>query len=237
MTVWCIRAFILSHLIISLFAYIVRYVFLPFNCHVCIYYFHSYLALVAGLASEADYIFIPESPAPPNWPDKLCDKILQVLYLLWGRTHAHMLAHSHDRLVAQNTNQNRSHSTHPYSRMRTSVWARARNSYINSWIMSLLYGEWDIDVHLSARLQSNYSKLFAFCGGLLSCSRIAYRRLTHHQNFDMDFRRLQQTANEKTTIKTGKNVCAVSDRCLSTTAIRNSDRRTKRKRVADEVGN
>lgn len=39
----------------------------------------SYLALVAALASEADFVFIPEDPAVPNWPDKLCKKLEQVL--------------------------------------------------------------------------------------------------------------------------------------------------------------
>lgn len=39
----------------------------------------SYLALVAALASEADYVFIPEDPAPSNWPIKLCSKLSQVL--------------------------------------------------------------------------------------------------------------------------------------------------------------
>ncbi|XP_018024643.1 LOW QUALITY PROTEIN: ATP-dependent 6-phosphofructokinase-like [Hyalella azteca] len=37
----------------------------------------GYLALVAGLTSEADYIFIPEYPPPQNWEDKLCDKLQQ----------------------------------------------------------------------------------------------------------------------------------------------------------------
>lgn len=41
---------------------------------------HSYLALVAGLTSEADYIFIPEDPAVTNWQEVLCNKLLQVLY-------------------------------------------------------------------------------------------------------------------------------------------------------------
>lgn len=51
-------------------------------CHSCailfVYHF-SYLAIVAGLASEADFIFIPEEPAPINWQDKLCRKLLQVV--------------------------------------------------------------------------------------------------------------------------------------------------------------
>lgn len=49
--------------------------------------FSSYLALVAGLASEADMIFIPEEPAVVDWPVLLCDKILQVhnrRRVLWG---------------------------------------------------------------------------------------------------------------------------------------------------------
>lgn len=41
----------------------------------------SYLALVAALASEADFVFIPEDPAVPNWPEKLCKKLEQVLEL------------------------------------------------------------------------------------------------------------------------------------------------------------
>lgn len=44
--------------------------------------FCSYLALVAGLASEADYIFLPEDPAITNWQDKLCHKLLQVFNLI-----------------------------------------------------------------------------------------------------------------------------------------------------------
>lgn len=41
--------------------------------------YYSYLAVVAALASEADFVFIPEDPAETNWPDNLCDKILQVV--------------------------------------------------------------------------------------------------------------------------------------------------------------
>jgi 6-phosphofructokinase len=37
----------------------------------------SYLAIVAGVISEADYVFIPESPPPLDWQAKLCDKLLQ----------------------------------------------------------------------------------------------------------------------------------------------------------------
>lgn len=40
--------------------------------------FCSYLAIMAALACEADFVFIPEDPVPNNWPEKLCKKILQV---------------------------------------------------------------------------------------------------------------------------------------------------------------
>jgi 6-phosphofructokinase len=40
--------------------------------------FVSYLALVAALASEADYIFIPEDPASINWKKNICKKLVQV---------------------------------------------------------------------------------------------------------------------------------------------------------------
>ena len=37
----------------------------------------SYLALVAGIVSEADYVFIPESPPPSDWPTRICNKLTQ----------------------------------------------------------------------------------------------------------------------------------------------------------------
>lgn len=37
----------------------------------------SYLALISGIISEADYVFIPESPPPSDWARKLCDKLMQ----------------------------------------------------------------------------------------------------------------------------------------------------------------
>lgn len=37
----------------------------------------GYLALVASLASEADFVFIPEWPPGSDWPDKLCAKLSQ----------------------------------------------------------------------------------------------------------------------------------------------------------------
>lgn len=38
----------------------------------------SYLALVAALASEADWVFIPEWPPEKGWQDVLCEKLSQV---------------------------------------------------------------------------------------------------------------------------------------------------------------
>lgn len=37
----------------------------------------SYLAIVAGLCAEADYIFIPESPPKADWPERLCQQLRQ----------------------------------------------------------------------------------------------------------------------------------------------------------------
>lgn len=36
-----------------------------------------YLAMVTALASEADFVFIPEAPPSVDWKDKLCDKLEQ----------------------------------------------------------------------------------------------------------------------------------------------------------------
>ena len=35
----------------------------------------GYLALVASIVSEADFVFIPEWPPEVNWPDKMCRKL------------------------------------------------------------------------------------------------------------------------------------------------------------------
>lgn len=35
------------------------------------------MAVTAGLMSEADYVFLPESPPPNDWPERLCEKLLQ----------------------------------------------------------------------------------------------------------------------------------------------------------------
>lgn len=41
------------------------------------YNLFSYLSVVSGVISEADYIFIPESPPPYDWPQRLCNKLIQ----------------------------------------------------------------------------------------------------------------------------------------------------------------
>lgn len=33
------------------------------------------MSLVAGIISEATYVFVPESPPPPEWPEKLAEKL------------------------------------------------------------------------------------------------------------------------------------------------------------------
>lgn len=38
---------------------------------------YSYLAVVAGLCTEADYIFIPEDPAKVDWPKRICEQLKQ----------------------------------------------------------------------------------------------------------------------------------------------------------------
>ena len=35
----------------------------------------GYLALVAGIVTEADFVFIPEWPPEEDWPEKLCKKL------------------------------------------------------------------------------------------------------------------------------------------------------------------
>jgi hypothetical protein len=32
---------------------------------------------MAGISSEADFIFIPEDPAKPTWPQRICQKLSQ----------------------------------------------------------------------------------------------------------------------------------------------------------------
>ena len=38
----------------------------------------SYLALAAAAASEADFLFLPESPPGHDWPERVCAKLQQV---------------------------------------------------------------------------------------------------------------------------------------------------------------
>ena len=35
----------------------------------------GYLALVAGIVTEADWVFVPEWPPEANWPEKMCKKL------------------------------------------------------------------------------------------------------------------------------------------------------------------
>jgi 6-phosphofructokinase 1 len=35
----------------------------------------GYLALASAISGEADYLFVPETPVPSNWRDKLCDTL------------------------------------------------------------------------------------------------------------------------------------------------------------------
>lgn len=44
--------------------------------------FVSYLALVAALASEADWVLVPEWPPERGWEDVLCNKLAQVCIVL-----------------------------------------------------------------------------------------------------------------------------------------------------------
>jgi len=43
-----------------------------------IFCFVRYLALVAALASEADWVLVPEWPPERGWEDILCNKLAQV---------------------------------------------------------------------------------------------------------------------------------------------------------------
>jgi len=42
----------------------------------------GYLALVAALGSDADWVFIPESPPTPGWEDHLCSKLKSVRFYI-----------------------------------------------------------------------------------------------------------------------------------------------------------
>ena len=49
----------------------------PTKLHLFIKIINSYLAVVAGLCSEADYIFIPEDPAKTDWQRRICEQLKQ----------------------------------------------------------------------------------------------------------------------------------------------------------------
>ena len=42
----------------------------------------GYLALVTALGSDADWVFIPESPPGPQWEDQLCNKLKNVYVVI-----------------------------------------------------------------------------------------------------------------------------------------------------------
>lgn len=50
-------------------------------CLVSVFYyfrFYSYLAISAAIATEADFMLIPEEPVPVDWQEHLCKKLIQV---------------------------------------------------------------------------------------------------------------------------------------------------------------
>lgn len=54
------------------------------NILIPIYWFR-YLAVVTALASEADFVFIPEAPPSVDWSAKLCDKLEQASFYIYIR--------------------------------------------------------------------------------------------------------------------------------------------------------
>lgn len=60
-----------------MFDTIVRFVFTFFNplTNNPLLFHCSYLAIVVGLAAEADYVFIPEEPVENDWETKICEKL------------------------------------------------------------------------------------------------------------------------------------------------------------------
>lgn len=57
---------------------------------------HSYLPVVTGIISEADYVFCPESPPPQDWPERLCNKLIQASEI---RHTSHMPFNFRDQLI------------------------------------------------------------------------------------------------------------------------------------------
>jgi 6-phosphofructokinase 1 len=39
------------------------------------------LALMAGVATGADFVFIPEKPRPDNWREEMCKIVARVCFL------------------------------------------------------------------------------------------------------------------------------------------------------------
>jgi len=56
-----------------------------------------YLALVAALASEADWVLVPEWPPERGWEDVLCNKLSQVCHVYFASDSVlkHILIHVH----------------------------------------------------------------------------------------------------------------------------------------------
>lgn len=65
---------ICSNVLVVVVCFIIRFVFSVSSTN---FLFYSYLALVAGLSCEADFIFIPEAPPKADWPESLCNQLIQ----------------------------------------------------------------------------------------------------------------------------------------------------------------
>lgn len=55
----------------------------------------GYLALVTALGSDADWVFIPESPPEVGWENQLCNKLKIVRRLIFTVFHV-MLSITHE---------------------------------------------------------------------------------------------------------------------------------------------
>ena len=49
----------------------------PHCVHLANTRWHFYTFQVAGIVSEADFVFIPEWPPEKNWPERLCKKLIE----------------------------------------------------------------------------------------------------------------------------------------------------------------
>jgi len=61
-----------------------------------VYIYCRYLALVAAMASEADFVFIPENPVASGWQEQLCGKLKQVG---WQHTKTPKFILTHSSLI------------------------------------------------------------------------------------------------------------------------------------------